>query len=159
MSLRDEIEQFIYREARLMDQHRFEDWEALWTDDGVYWVPCVHDGEPDTDVAIIYADRAAITRRLSRMKSNAMFIQDPRSVVARLVGNVEIDPTGDDAALVYSSFNITEFRRRGHKTWLRTWAGRSEHQLRRQDGSWKMAFKKVLLVNSDGELPALGFLV
>ncbi|HEY0674622.1 MAG TPA: aromatic-ring-hydroxylating dioxygenase subunit beta, partial [Immundisolibacter sp.] len=71
MSLREDIEQFLYREARLMDEHRFEDWEALWTDDGVYWVPCAHDGAPDTDVAIIYADRAAITRRLLRMKSGA----------------------------------------------------------------------------------------
>ena len=43
--------------------------------------------------------------------------------------------------------------------WLRTWAGRSEHHLRRVHGDWRMAFKKVLLVNSDGETPALGFLV
>jgi 3-phenylpropionate/cinnamic acid dioxygenase small subunit len=159
MSLREEIEQFLYHEARLMDEHRFEEWEALWADDGVYWVPCAHDGTPDTDVALIYADRAALTRRLLRMKSGAMYIQDPRSVLARLVGNVEIYPEGDAAARVHSTFNITEFRRRGHKTWLRTWAGRSEHHLRRVDADWKMAFKKVLLVNSDGEPPALGFLV
>lgn len=93
------------------------------------------------------------------MKSGAMYIQDPRAELARLVGNVEIYPDGASAARVHSTFNITEFRRRGHKTWLRTWAGRSEHHLRQVDGAWKMAFKKVLLVNSDGELPALGFLV
>ena len=41
-----EIAQFLFREARLMDEHRYEEWLTLWADDGVYWVPCGHE---DTD--------------------------------------------------------------------------------------------------------------
>ena len=48
---RQAVEQFLYREARLMDESRYEEWEALWADDGVYWVPCNDD---DTDPNIAY---------------------------------------------------------------------------------------------------------
>ena len=156
---REEIEQFLYYEARLMDSHRVEEWEALWTDDGVYWVPCGHDDDPQHAVGIIYADRAGLARRVGRMKSKAMYTQDPRSTVSRIIGNVELEVEGDNAATVYSTFNATEFKRRGHESWMITWAGRCEHRLRRIDGEWKIAYKKVLLVNSDGEIPALGLLV
>ena len=156
---RPEIEQFLYREARLMDQHAFAEWEDLWTDDGVYWIPCAHDSNPTTDVSILYADRKGITIRLSRMKSSNMYTQDPRSVLSRVVSNIEIYPEGENEAITHSTFNITEFRRRGHKTWQITWAGRSEHRLRNGANGWKMAYKKATLINSDGEIPPLGFLV
>ena len=155
---RGEIEQWLYREARLMDEHRFAEWEALWTDDGVYWVPCVHDSDPFKDVSIIYADREGIARRLGRMDTNAMYTQDPKSIVSRVVSNVEIYPN-DDELTVHSSFNASEFKRRGRESWQYVWAGRSEHRLRRENGGWKMAYKKATLINSDGEIPPLGILI
>ncbi len=55
---RRQIEDFIYREARLMDEHRYDDWLALWTDDAVYWVPSNNDElDPMQSVSIIYDDR------------------------------------------------------------------------------------------------------
>lgn len=48
------IQQFIYREARLQDDHDYEAWEALWTSDGIYWVPANEDDtDPDKQVSII----------------------------------------------------------------------------------------------------------
>ena len=38
-NLLDRVQAFIFKEARLQDEHQYEAWEALWTDDGVYWVP------------------------------------------------------------------------------------------------------------------------
>ena len=158
--IRTEIEMFLFREARFMDQHKFAEWEALWSDKGVYWLPCAHDSDPMTDVSIIYADRTNISTRLGRMKSRHMYVQDPRSVVSRIVGNIEIYPAEQGEGVVtHSSFNITEFKRRGHITKQITWAGHSEHHLRQVDGQWLMDYKKATLINSDGELPALGFLV
>lgn len=156
---RHEIEQFLFREARLMDEHSFTEWEELWTDEGVYWIPCAHDSNPKTAVSILYADRVGISTRLGRMKSSNMYTQDPRSVLSRVVSNIEIYPDGEDKATTYSAFNITEFKRRGHKTWQYTWAGRTEHHLSKNNGKWKMAYKKATLINSDGEIPPLGFLV
>lgn len=156
---RTQIEQWLFREARLMDGFCLPEWEALWTDDGVYWIPCAHDSDPFKDVSIIYADRDGITRRLGRMKSSAMYTQDPRSIISRVVSNIEIYPDGDDKVTTHSTFNVTEFKRRGRESWHYTWAGRAEHRLRRANGDWKMAYKKATLINSDGEIPPLGFLV
>ena len=157
--LRSEIENFLYREARFMDQHNFDEWEALWSDKGVYWVPCAHDSDPMTEVSILYADRPGISTRLGRMKSKAMYVQDPRSICSRVVSNIEIYPRDDGGVNTYSTFNITEFKRRGHITRQITWGGHSEHHLSQYDDKWLMDYKKVTLVNSDGEIPALGILV
>ena len=40
---RHKVESFLYREARLMDEHAYDEWLALWTDDALYWVPCNED--------------------------------------------------------------------------------------------------------------------
>ncbi|RLA07028.1 MAG: ring-hydroxylating dioxygenase subunit beta [Gammaproteobacteria bacterium] len=157
--LRPEIENFLYREARMMDKHQFDDWEAMWSDKGVYWVPCAHDSDPMTEVSIIYANRAGIATRLGRMRSKAMYVQDPRSICSRIVGNIEVYPGEDGGVTTYSTFNITEFKRRGHLTHQTTWSGHSEHKLSRHGDQWLMDYKKVTLLNSDGEIPALGFLV
>ena len=44
-----EITAFIYREARLADESRYADWEALWADEAVYWVPRA-DGHDDVPI-------------------------------------------------------------------------------------------------------------
>ena len=152
------ITQFLYREARLLDAHAFVEWETLWTEDGVYWVPARHDGDAAHDVALVHADRAGIARRVGRMKSNAMYSGDPRPQVARVIGNVEAQGAGEDVQ-VHATFNLTEHRTRGPDTWLRTWAGRTEYRLRRVDGQWRMALKKVYLLGSDTEVPAMGFML
>lgn len=152
------VAQFLYREARLLDTHAYRDWEALWTDDGVYWVPARHDSDPAEDVALVYADRAGIARRIARMQSSAMYAADPRPQLARIVGNIEIAPH-EDRVRVHSTFNLTEHRTRSAHTWLRTWAGRCEHHLRAVDGQWRLARKTVYLLGSDTEVPALGFVL
>ena len=60
------VEQFIYREARLRDEHRYDEWEALWTDDGVYWVPANGDDtDPTTQMSILFDNRPRIATRVS----------------------------------------------------------------------------------------------
>lgn len=154
-----EIVRFLYREARLMDTHALADWEALWTDDGVYWIPAAHDGNADADVALVYADRAGLGRRIGRMKSSAMYAGNPRAELARVVSNVEVEADDAGDVWVHSTFNVTEHRQRGYETWTRTWAGRCEYRLRRVDGAWRIAFKKVYLLGSKAEIPALSFLL
>ena len=155
-----EIESFLYREARLMDEHQFDEWEALWTDDGVYWIPADdYDIDPATHVSIIYDNREGITTRIQRMKSNMAWAQDPRSRLRRVVSNAEIEEAESGEVTVHSNFDLTEVRRRSQKSWQYSWAGRTMHRLRRENGSWKMALKKVMLVNSDEALPTLWFLI
>jgi benzoate/toluate 1,2-dioxygenase beta subunit len=152
-----EVEQFVYREARLADEGAYDDWEALWTDDAVYWVPANGDDiDPERQMSIIYDNRSRIGLRIKQLKTGKRHAQTPPSRLRRLVSNVELlDGGGDSDVLVGANFVIYESRQRG----LTVWAGRCEYRLRRADGGWRMAGKKVVLVDNDRALFTLAFLV
>src|SRR5687768_11915384 len=127
---RQTVEQFLYREARLMDESRFEEWEALWAGDGVYWVPCNDDDtDPTRQVSIIYDDRARIHQRVARLQSGMAHVQEPRSRMRRTIANVEIEDGPDGGITVYSNFLLVEVRNE-----QRIWAGRTTHGLRSENG-------------------------
>ena len=152
---RGEVERFLYQEACLMDEHRYDEWESLWTDDAIYWVPCnADDIDPTQHVSIIYDDRSRIGHRVARLKSGEALAQDPPSRLRRLISNIEISEAENGDIDVRSNFLVIEVRQD-----QRIWAGRTLHRLRREHGELKMATKKVLLVNNNVELPPLGFLI
>ncbi|MDZ7810781.1 MAG: aromatic-ring-hydroxylating dioxygenase subunit beta [Arhodomonas sp.] len=69
-----ELVDFVYHEARLLDEKRYEEWEALFTEDGVYWIPLEHDQrDPDHHTSLVYDDRLLMQVRLGRMKSPRAF--------------------------------------------------------------------------------------
>jgi 3-phenylpropionate/cinnamic acid dioxygenase small subunit len=155
---RDEVENFLYREARLMDSHDYEGWESLWTDDGVYWVPIdTGDYDPDERISIIYDDRDLIAARIKRLQSDDAYAQRPQSRLSRVVSNIEIDERDGEEIEVQSSFVLIEYRRGIQQVW----AGRTTHRLRGSngDGALRMAFKKVSLIDSDGPLTNCVFIL
>jgi 3-phenylpropionate/cinnamic acid dioxygenase small subunit len=153
---RHQIENFLYREARLMDENAYDEWLSLWTDDGLYWVPANEDEiDPQHHVSIVYENRAHLEDRVARLKSGAAHAQDPRSRMRRVVSNIEIEEGDANEVTVYSNFNLTELRR----TTQRTFAGRTIHKLRPNGDGFKIAYKKVLLVNNDQVIMNLTFLV
>jgi 3-phenylpropionate/cinnamic acid dioxygenase small subunit len=153
---RHHIENFLYREARLMDEHAYDEWLALWTDDALYWVPANDDDiDPQRHVSIVYENKARLEDRIARLKSGFAFAQEPRSRMRRVISNVEIEEGDNGEVTVYSNFNLTELRR----SQQRTFAGRTIHKLRPDGNSFKMAYKKVLLVNNDEVISNLTFLV
>jgi 3-phenylpropionate/cinnamic acid dioxygenase small subunit len=146
------VEQFLYREARLADEHRYDDWEALWTDDGHYWVPAGGDDvDPSTHMSIINDNRNRIATRISQLKTGRRHSQIPRSRLRRVVSNVEME---DDCA-VGANFVLVESRERGKELW----AGRYTYRLRVVEGELKMAYKKVALVDNELAIPTLSFLI
>jgi 3-phenylpropionate/cinnamic acid dioxygenase small subunit len=149
-----EIEQFLYREARLADEGAYDAWEALWTDDGVYWVPAEGD-DPDRCVSIIYDNRSRIALRVRQLKTGKRHAQTPPSSVRRLISNVEVLGEAGDDVLVGANFLAIESRPRGTVTW----AGRSEYRLRREAGALRLVRKTVILVDRDRALPTMGFLI
>jgi len=153
---RQQIENFLYREARLMDEHAYDECLSLWTEDALYWVPCNDDDiEPQRHMSIIYDSRARLEDRIERMKSGAAYAQDPKSRLRRMVSNVEVEEGDNGEVTVYSNFNLTELRR-GRQD---TFAGRTIYKLRPQGASFKIAYKKVLLVNNDEVIDNLTFLI
>jgi 3-phenylpropionate/cinnamic acid dioxygenase small subunit len=154
---RREVTDFVYREARLADEARYAEWEALWTDDGVYWVPRAEGHDPARHVSHIYDNRTRIATRVRQLGTGYRYSQEPASPMRRLLSNVEITRT-DDGYEVGSNFVLTEIVAQSTHE-LRVWAGRTTHRLRRVDGGLKMAFKKVVLVNGDEAIPTLAFLI
>ena len=159
LDLLREVEQFVYREARLQDELDYDAWEALWTDDGVYWVPVnADDSDPEREMSIIYDNRARIATRIKQLHTGKRHSQTPPSRLRRLISNVELldpDAAHPDDVRVGANFLVYESRERG----VTLWAGRSEYRLRREDGDWRMAAKTVYLVNNDRPLYTLAFLI
>jgi 3-phenylpropionate/cinnamic acid dioxygenase small subunit len=153
---RSEIEEFIYREARLIDEHCYDEWLSLWADEGIYWVPCNgSDTDPTREVSFIYDDRGRLGNRVGRLKSGLAYAQKPKSLLRRVVSNFEMETGGSDEMIVRSNFILIELRRHLQNIW----AGTTLHKLRRDNGHFKIVMKKVVLLNNDEEIPPLGFLI
>jgi 3-phenylpropionate/cinnamic acid dioxygenase small subunit len=157
-----QVEQFLFLEARLADEGDYDDWEALWTDDGVYWIPANGDDiDPATQMSILFDNRSRIALRVRQLKSDKRHAQNPRSRLRRLLANIELldvgagEADGDGDIVAGANFLIYESRPRG----TTMWGGRTEYRLRRLDGGWRMARKKVMLVDNDRPLSTLAFLV
>ena len=155
-ALLKEVEQFIYREARLQDEHCYAEWEALWTDDAVYWVPANGDDiDPEQQMSIIYDNRSRIGVRVRQLLSGRHYSQEPRSRLRHFVTNIEI--TGRERNAISAGCNVMVFESnlRGETVW----AARTAYVLRANGGALRMARKTVYLVNNDKPLYTLSFLI
>jgi 3-phenylpropionate/cinnamic acid dioxygenase small subunit len=150
------VERFLYEEARLMDTHRYEEWLALWTPDARYWVPCNDDEiDPSREVSLIYDDYERLQQRVQRLRSGTVLAQDPAPRMRRVVSNIEVEAVDSEHVRVGSNFLLAVAREREQQLW----AGHSIHGLRRSGDKLQMHAKKVLLINSDQEMPLLQFLI
>ena len=155
------VADFLYREARLADEARYAEWLALWTDDGVYWVPATTDpgADPERHLSHIYDNRARIETRVKLLQTGVRPSQEPASRMRRLVSNIEVEAVGEDGELVAgSNFILAELAVQARRE-LHWWAGRATHRLRRVDGELRMTRKTVVLVNAAEPLPNLAFLI
>jgi 3-phenylpropionate/cinnamic acid dioxygenase small subunit len=153
--LKDEIEDYLIHEAHLLDSGQAEEWLALFSDDGIYWLP----GDPDDasldKVAIVYDDRTALEDRVWRLSSPLAHSQRPRSRTIHVLGNVRIVSSDTDSVVVQSNVIVTEARLGDHNVY----SARCEHRLRRHGNTWRIKQKKVQLLTSDFPIRNLTFLI
>lgn len=149
-------EEFVYQEAALLDQRRFEEWLGLYTDDAVYWLPQRDGDDPSRDIAIIYDDWQALRGRVVRLRSGFAYSQEPPSKTCHLVGNVRVAAENAGTMGVSSSLVIVEARRGDQNVY----AGSVEHTLVPcgSDG-YHIQRKVVRLLNADTPLGNLSFLI
>lgn len=151
-----QIEQFLFLEARLQDTHAYDEWESLWTDDAIYWIPANgSDTDPEKDMSIIYDNRSRIGVRIRQLKTGRRHTQTPRSELARIIANIEIAGRTENEYDVRANTFIFEDSLRGETTW----AARNEYRLRLVDGQFRLVRKKVSLVNNHKPIFTLSFLV
>ncbi len=146
-AVRDDFRRLLEREARLLDQRRYDDWLAMYTAECIYWVPSTPQaGDPRREIAIMFDDRRRLEDRVYRLRTGFAWSQAPASRTVRLVSNVEVFATADDdVRMLRCNFLISEFW--GNETRLLTgWAG---HRVVRDGAAWKIAAKQVNLIDCD----------
>lgn len=154
--LLNEVTAFVYREARLQDEHEYDAWEALWADDGVYWVPANGDAiDPEREMSIIYDNRSRIALRIRQLHTGKRHAQAPRSRVRRVVSNIELGEVSDDRIQVFANALVFESTLRADTLW----SARNEYWLRREGDDFRMARKNVFLTNNEQALFTLAFLI
>ena len=169
--LRAEVEAFVYLEARLADESRYDDWLALFDDPTHYWVPA---GPPDyypgsaTKVSYINDNRNRLETRVRQLGTGVRYAQTPPSPMRRVVSTLEIlgarddqDAGGDGTDELFdvaSNFVLYELSAQASNE-IRIWAGRTTHTLRRAGDTLLIRRKVVELVNASRPLPTLAFLL
>lgn len=152
---RTAVEQFLFREARLQDEHRYDEWEALWADeDTIYWVPMRAGADPERELSYIYDNRSRLASRIRQLNTGLRHAQAPQSGLRRLISNLEVRQEGGEV-VAESNFILIESRR----DVLTTWCGRTTHVLVPEGGSFRIRRKTVVLVNSGEALGNMAFLI
>lgn len=145
---------FVVREARLLDEKRFDDWYELFTEDGYYWVPLTP-GQPDAlnHNSLAYEDRFLLKLRVERLKSPLAVAQNPPSRCQHLLQAPEVESR--DAAkgefLLRTPYIYTET----HGDESQRYAATAWHTLVQQDGALRIRLKRIDILNSDAMLPSI----
>lgn len=151
---REPFELFLIYEVRLLDERRFHEWMGLFTEDGYYWVPSTPDQtSPFDQVSLFFDDRDLMQTRFDRLAHPRIHVQTPPSRTVHLVSNVIVEAADEEARTyqISSNFTMVEYRQERQ----RLFAGRYRHWLVGHDACFKIACKKVELINCDAAFEAM----
>lgn len=149
---RFEAEDLLFREARLLDDLRLDEWLQMFTQDGLYWVPIDDSAPVSSQASIIYDDTLRREERVYHVLDTSFPAQSPPSRTVHFVSNVTVQPAGSDV-LVSSSQLIYEMRtgdfaQKGIGE-LTPIVARVDYIVRPVGGKMLIKEKKVLLINRD----------
>ena len=149
-------EDFLYHEARLLDSGRFEEWLELFAEDATYWVPLERgQKDPYQTSSIIHDDRTLLGLRVRQLRHPRAHARVPLARTVHQVGNVMVLSEDAGELRVASTLTVVEFRNEKQ----RLFGALVEHQLRRNKDTFRIAHKRVDLVNSEGELDGISILL
>ena len=146
-----ELTDFVRREARLLDENRWDEWLGLWAEDGVYWVPLTP-GQTDalTHNSLAYEDHLLLRLRVERLKEGP-FSQRPPSRCQHVLQTPEIEPMADGLNVTRTPFLYVEVRGDAQQVH----AGVAWHRLRGTPDGLRIVQKRVDLLGSESALPSL----
>jgi 3-phenylpropionate/cinnamic acid dioxygenase small subunit len=149
-----ELAKFIYQEARLLDEKRFDQWYELFTEDAHYWVPLVPgQTDPLTHNSLAYEDKLLLKLRIERLKQPTAFSQKPASRCLHVLQAPQLE-NSDDARGEFrlrTTFLYTETK--GDES--QRYAATAWHTLVRSDQGLKIRLKRVDILNADAALPSI----
>jgi benzoate/toluate 1,2-dioxygenase beta subunit len=151
----ESVRRFIEHEARLLDENRWDDWNALFTDDGIYWMPAAP-GQPDAlDHVSLIHDTPLLRRvRIERFANPNAFSLQPRPRAARIVSGIAIDSCDPNGVVVTRSALFAAQYGGDRQT---VFAGHVIHHLVIHGGTFRIRLNRVDLINCDGVLNDIHF--
>jgi len=144
MKLRFEVENFLYREADLMDNWLLDDWLALWTEELLYLVPSTDkpEGNPREHLMFIQDDRFLLNQRVRSIMNGTAWAESPRSTLRRVISNVQVK--SDDNGRLTVTSNFVVYRSQGST--LQVFPAHAEYLLERSgEANFLIRQKRVVL--------------
>ena len=141
---RNDVEEFLYREAALLDRWQLEEWLSLFTDDAIYHVPTIGtapETTPDNTLFYVADDRIRLRERVVRLSKKSAHVEWPRSRTRHMVSNVLIDERADDELQVSAAFAVHRFKNGAADVYV----GSYRYRLAVVDGRLKIREKRSML--------------
>ena len=151
MLLTFEVEEFLFREASLLDERKLDEWLALLSDDIHYWMPIRRtttakeiDNEFTKPGGMAYFDddKKTLGMRVQRLQVGRAWAEDPPSRTRHVVTNVRILGIDGNDLSVGSNFMLYRTRLNSEED---SWIGRREDVLRRENGALRLARRYIYL--------------
>ena len=144
--------QFVIREARLLDEKRFDEWYELFAEDGHYWVPASpNQPDPLNHNSLAYEDKLLLKLRIERLKQPTAYSQKPASRCHHLLQTPEIEKSEKDEFLIRTNLIYTETK--GYDS--QRYAATAWHSLVSINQGLRIKLKRVDLLNCDAALPSI----
>jgi 3-phenylpropionate/cinnamic acid dioxygenase small subunit len=155
--LQQEIEDFLYREADLLDERCYEEWLALLAEDVRYWMPMRRNVKVDDlereftreglDISWFDEGKETLTRRVRQIQTGIHWAEEPVSRISHMISNVrllEANPSWNEPVEVTVRCHFLVYRNRV-ETETDILVGKREDLLRRSGVDWRIARRKILL--------------
>ena len=141
--LQHEVEQLLYREARLLDDWNLDEWLTLYTEDARYVVPTTDlpEGDPASDLVFIDDDYTRMAARVVRLQSRHAHREYPWSRTRRFIGNVMVTGVGGGEIEATASVVVWRFRAGESSPYV----GRYDVRMRRVEGQLMLCHKRAIL--------------
>jgi len=143
--LQHEIEQFLYRQAELLDAKQWQEWIDLFAEDGVYWMPPEPSHKTWEGMPAIFAeDKNLMKVRMGRVLHPDAWSQRPLWGTNHVISNVIVESASNDKIRVRSRFHMMELRRDD----VRHFAGSYQHELKKTKDGYRIKLQRVDMTNA-----------
>ena len=150
----DDLIRFVIREARLLDEKRFDEWYELFTDDAYYWVPLAPgQTDPLQHTSLAYEDKLLLQLRIERLKRPNAFSQKPASRCHHLLQTPEVEKSDDAKGEYLTRTQMIYTETRGDES--QRYAATARHSLIKVNEKLKIKLKRVDILNCDAALPSI----
>jgi dibenzofuran dioxygenase beta subunit len=147
--LRQEVEEFLYWEARLLDDGRFYEWLELFTEDARYWMPARETRErgeegvcKEGELSLFEDDKNFLVMRVRRLDTGLAHAEQPPSRTRHFISNIEV--LHEEGNEIDVNSNVLGFQSRIEKSEC-FFVGKREDRLRKVDGAWRICRRKIVL--------------